>query len=353
MRLYLSLGVVAFSRIAFLITLNPLSGSIAQDFLENLIEVIDAGDIAPLLDVTEVNEQDLVESEVNDASSSFEAFTQDSTEIGIEANDAIEFASLADVIAEDPEEVVQDFAESETEVIDASDFTPATDAAVNEADLDQILFDELSADLDKGKNAEGVIRRIDELSPEVKSRLPYQICLARAYVQVGRSDEAEEILIYLTSNYPSSVESFRLLGSYYIQNKRYNEAETYLARVIDMDRDNWKAFAGLGKIFLLRDNFKEKARNYVVEAVRLQPDDENLQFELAMVLFHFDDHTDAKAALEAAERLNPEIDHKVCLTSNNLIILFARASCVKVCGIFSIISTVLLLCLSNLIHNLP
>ena len=315
MRLYFSLGVVALSRIALLITLNPLQTTTAQDFVENFIEaeVMDATDIAPLLDRTEVNVQEFVDSasEVIDVVTSFEALRQDFAEIATETVETTEFELLEDATETYREEFVQDLAESANEVVDATDFAPQTDATQNEVDLDQILIDEMSADLDKGKNADGVIRKIDELSTEVKSRLPFQICLARAYVQVGRSDEAEEILLFLTSNNPSSVEPFRLLGSYYVQNKRYNEAETYLSKVTDMDRDNWKAFAGLGKVFLLRDDDKEKARQYVLEAVRIEPNDENLLFELAMVLFHFDDHTEAKAALEAAEKLNPEIDHKV------------------------------------------
>ena len=290
MRFYFSLGVVAFSRIAFLATLNPLLGSIAQDLVEDLINVIDATNIATLIDQTEVIEQELVESEIEviDADTPSETFVLDFTEIA-------------------------------AEVIDVADFAPPTEAAAaaeaeaeEKAAQDQLLLSELNAKLDKGKNADGVLRIIDELSPEVKSILPYQICLARAYVQVGRADEAEEILLSLTNSNPTDLESHRLLGSYYVQKQRYNEAEAYLSRAVYLDPLNWKAMAGLGKVFLLRDDNKIKAREYLSEAVSLEPNDENLRFELAMILFHFDDHSEAKDALDAAEILNPNIDHKVC-----------------------------------------
>ena len=292
MRFYFSLGVVAFSRIAFLATLNPLIGSIAQDLVEDFIDVIDATNIATLIDETEVIEQELVESEI-------EVIDADAPS----------------------ERVVLDFTEIAAELIDIKDFAPPTEttdaeaeaaAAEEKAAQDQLLLNELNAKLDKGKNADAVMRAIDELSLEVRSTLPYQTCLARAYVQVGRADEAEEILLSLTNGNPADLESHRLLGSYYVQKQRYNEAEAYLSRAVDLDPLNWKALAGLGKVFLLRDDDKIRAREHLAKAVSIEPNDENLRFELAMILFHFDDHSEAKDALDTAESLNPNIDHKVC-----------------------------------------
>jgi tetratricopeptide (TPR) repeat protein len=301
MRFYFSLGVVAFSRIAFLATLNPLIGSIAQDLVEDFIDVIDATNIATLIDQTEVIEQELVESEIEviDADAPSETFVLDFTEIAAEVTDVTDFAP--------PTEATEAAAEAEVESAAA-----AAAAAEEKAAQDQLLLNELNAMLDKGKNADAVLRTIDELSPEVRSTLPYQTCLARAYVQVGRADEAEEILLSLTNGYPADLESHRLLGSYYVQKQRYNEAEAYLSRAVNLDPLNWKAMAGLGKVFLLRDDDKIRARQYLSEAVSLEPNDENLRFELAMILFHFDDHSEAKDALDAAETLNPNIDHKVC-----------------------------------------
>ena len=301
MRFYFSLGVVAFSRIAFLATLNPLIGSIAQDLVEDFIDVIDATNIATLIDQTEVVEQELVESEIEviDADAPSETVVLDFTEIAADLIDIIDF--------EPPTETTEAAAAAEAE---------AAAAAEEKAAQDQLLLNELNAKLDKGKNADAVMRTIDELSPEVRSTLPYQTCLARAYVQVGRADEAEEILLSLTNGNPADLESHRLLGSYYVQKQRYNEAEAYLSRAVDLDPLNWKALAGLGKVFLLRDDDKIRAREYLSEAVSIEPNDENLRFELAMILFHFDDHSEAKDALDAAESLNPNIDHKVCYCSN-------------------------------------
>ena len=175
---------------------------------------------------------------------------------------------------------------------------------------DELLVN-LTGLLDKRTRAQDVVNTILELPYEQSSTVPYQLQLARAFLQVGRSKEAEIILLQCYEESPSYVEVARLLGSYYVQGQRWNEAEMYLKRTITMDPSNWKALAGLGKIYLIRDEDKYLARNYLQEAVHLQPNDENLLFEYAMILFHFEDHLPARHALQAAENLNPVIDHKV------------------------------------------
>lgn len=173
------------------------------------------------------------------------------------------------------------------------------------------LLQHLNALLDKGKMANEMIDTLNKQPSEIVATLPYQICLARGYVQVGRHDEAENILQILVRDYPSSAEASRLLGSYYVQKQRFNEAEKYLRDTLALEPGNWKALAGLGKVYLLRDDDKIAAKTNLQRAIEIQPGDENLRFEFAMILFHFDDHRPAKEALESAELLNPDIDHKV------------------------------------------
>lgn len=178
-------------------------------------------------------------------------------------------------------------------------------------DEDEGLVAHLNSLLETRGSASDVIETIVRLPSKLIVKLPYQICLARAYVQVGRSEEAEEILLMCMRDHPPSAEVARLLGSYYLQNQKYVEADLYFNLTLKMEPDNWKALAGLGKLLLVRDNDNVRARDYLLEAIRIMPDDENLRFELAMVLFHFDDHMPAKAAIEVAEKLNPQIDYKV------------------------------------------
>ena len=184
---------------------------------------------------------------------------------------------------------------------------------VNEIEGSETFLELISASLDKGGKAKDVLNALQKLPPSESSKIPYQIQLARAYVQVGRTKEAENILLQCSHDDPTSVDAARLLGSYYVQTQKWNDAEKYLSNALRMDPRNWKALAGLGKIYLIRDDDKIRARIHLNEAVRIQPNDENLLFEHAMILFHFDDHLPAKAALQAAEDLNPKIDHKASM----------------------------------------
>ena len=179
---------------------------------------------------------------------------------------------------------------------------------------EKVLLENLNTLLNSGKGAQEVVDTIQQLPLVDRSKLEFQIRLARAYVQVGRSKEAEQIFLRCSEEDPTSVEASRLLGSYYVQNQKWPEAERYLGAALELDPTNWKALAGLGKIFLLRDDDKVKARMFLREAVRIESNDENLLFEYAMVLFHFDDHLPARDALREAERVNPQMNHKVCHT---------------------------------------
>ena len=180
----------------------------------------------------------------------------------------------------------------------------------------------ISASLDKGGKAQEILSALQQLPLTESSKVPYQIQLARAYVQVGRTKDAESILLQCSHDDPTSVDAVRLLGSYYVQTQKWNDAEKFLSRALSMDPKNWKALAGLGKIYLIRDDDKIRARIHLNEAVRIQPNDENLLFEYAMILFHFDDHLPARIAIQEAEKLNPQIDHKVSMGATVLTRIF-------------------------------
>lgn len=65
------------------------------------------------------------------------------------------------------------------------------------------------------------------------------------------------------------------------------------------------------KIWLNRDHDVLKAKKYIEKAYQLQPNDERVLFDYGMVLFQNKEDIQAKAALDQAEALNPNIDHKM------------------------------------------
>lgn len=267
------MGILSLLRITLLIVSNPINAVVAQDF-----STTDA------------------ESQLHENANIIDAEAQSSE------NDQInEAESLLDVNVQI----------SEIDTQRNGDEEEVNAGSNNTVDHDESLIDHLTTLLENRGRAAEVIEMIERLPSDLSIKLSYRVCLARAYVQVGRSEEAEEILLSCVRDFPSSVDVTRLLGSYYLQNQRFDEAEKYFNLTVEMEPVNWKSLAGLGKLFLVRDNDNVKARSYLQEAVRIMPNDENLRFELAMVLFHFDDHMPAKAAIDAAEELNPKIDYKV------------------------------------------
>ena len=215
-------------------------------------------------------------------------------------------------------QIICDQSRTVTAQENAQEYTP-NDSGIVVADA---YLELISASLDKGGKAQEVLSALQQLPLTESSKVPYQIQLARAYVQVGRTKDAESILLQCSHDDPTSVDAVRLLGSYYVQTQKWNDAEKFLSRALSMDPKNWKALAGLGKIYLIRDDDKIRARIHLNEAVRIQPNDENLLFEYAMILFHFDDHLPARIAIQEAEKLNPQIDHKVSMGATVLTRIF-------------------------------
>lgn len=170
------------------------------------------------------------------------------------------------------------------------------------------ILKELNTFIETGRRAQDVVDIIQQHRD--RETMPFKILLARAYVQIGLKKEAEDTLLDCFRDDPSSTEVTRLLGSYYLGYQRYNDAEKFFKLTMAMDDRNWKALAGLGKLYLIRDNDKVRARLHLSEAVNIEPNDADIQIDLAMVLFHFEDHLTAREIFQVAERLNPTLDHK-------------------------------------------
>ena len=93
----------------------------------------------------------------------------------------------------------------------------------------------ISASLDKGGKAQEILSALQQLPLTESSKVPYQIQLARAYVQVGRTKDAESILLQCSHDDPTSVDAVRLLGSYYVQTQKWNDAEKFWLTVSDKE----------------------------------------------------------------------------------------------------------------------
>eukprot|EP01038_Epipyxis_sp_PR26KG_P016012 gene16012-21731_t len=145
-----------------------------------------------------------------------------------------------------------------------------------------------------------------------------RINIARCFAQLGRLEDGEQMLIELIGLSNIDIEnklySIITLGKIYLFQQKWNEAQSFLEKSLNLDPRNHNVYALLGKIFLLRDNDVNKAAQYLGHALELKRDDANNWFEYGMILFHYDNevqHNEAKQAFQMAEVLNSNLDHTV------------------------------------------
>lgn len=157
---------------------------------------------------------------------------------------------------------------------------------------------------------------INELSKEYSSLPTIQIHLARAHVQRKNYALAETILLNVITINSSEDDESRLqahltLGRLYLQLKRWNDAQKYLEYVLTLDESNVTALMSMSKVWLNRDSDVRKAKMFIELAYNISPNDEKVLFEYGMMLLQTNDHIKAKQALDRAEAINPNIDHKM------------------------------------------
>jgi tetratricopeptide (TPR) repeat protein len=176
------------------------------------------------------------------------------------------------------------------------------------------ISDEL-AEMLKGGKASEALKRIANLTPEDNADPRIQLYTARAHLQLGRMNDGERLLLGVVDNSQSDtatqVEAAVFLGRVYIQGQRLNEAEKHLEQARKFDPSNYQALSFLGKVYIVRDEDFVKGLNYIQQAVAINPNDAQIQFELGMAYFQSDvenAHQLGREAFQAAAELNPTID---------------------------------------------
>lgn len=151
------------------------------------------------------------------------------------------------------------------------------------------------------------------------------ICLARAYAQTGKYKESELVLKEVLKRNENHITALVTIGKLYYQLQNLNEAQFYFQKVIQLvESDNgsidsrssgvevaYQAYVLLGKLVLVRDSNNAKAKDLLLHANELKPNDERVLFDLGMVLFHNNNHNEAKEMFERAEMINNQMDHKL------------------------------------------
>jgi tetratricopeptide (TPR) repeat protein len=121
-----------------------------------------------------------------------------------------------------------------------------------------------------------------------------KINLARAFVQLGNSAEGEKLLLQISTNSSSEsyIEANVLLGKFYSAKQDYAKSQYYYELSIQ-DSNNIinspiiaSAYAGLGKLCMVRDQNYIKSKEYLSMAIAINPNDEKIYFDYSISLLY-------------------------------------------------------------------
>lgn len=190
-----------------------------------------------------------------------------------------------------------------------ADFLAAATSTV--ADLAEIRS-RLGLLLQQNKGSQ-VLQLITRYPAEVQETFDVQHSKARALAQTGQFLECEALLQTLmtrTTNKAHISIAQMTLGKVYVALRRFTDGERMLSLVLQKDGNVAEAWLFLGKIYMTRDQDYARAKTNMVRAFELNPNDERIAFEYAMLLVHLNDAENAHRLFQHASVLNPSIDHK-------------------------------------------
>lgn len=123
--------------------------------------------------------------------------------------------------------------------------------------LNALAFTELR--LGKTENA---IRNFEEALSRFPGELQSSVMLARARLAQGEAKEAEEVLKKACAEAPRSPDARRVLGEFYVDQRRLEQAEAEFRAALLLDANNGPALLDLGRLLLLQGKAGEAEATY-------------------------------------------------------------------------------------------
>ena len=124
------------------------------------------------------------------------------------------------------------------------------------------------------------------------ARVEAPIQLAQLYGQAAQFPEAMKVILALSARYPTDPRVNRALGSLYLDQKMFVEAEAAFQKALEAEPDNALVLASLGKQYRERQEYG-RAQNYLDRALQIKPDDQEVRQELGQVYLAQNDLTRA------------------------------------------------------------
>jgi tetratricopeptide (TPR) repeat protein len=131
--------------------------------------------------------------------------------------------------------------------------------------------------------------------------------IANSLIQLKRYNEAATHMERVAEINPNYEGIWFNIGHVYSLQKNYAEAEVYLRRAIEQQPTDIRPYSALGSIYLDTDRLSD-AYQIVEQGIEVNPLSANLKALLAGILEEMGQHRRARATLEEAERINPDLE---------------------------------------------
>jgi tetratricopeptide (TPR) repeat protein len=156
---------------------------------------------------------------------------------------------------------------------------------------------------------------LSTVSSDLKSYPSIQLSHARAYAQLGKYPESqnllESVLALKLDNATIVSNAHLMLGKIHLQTRYYLQAEEHLQQALTIDPDCIEAYIFLSKVHLNSHSNINTALEYIETAYQKQPKHALLLFEYGMLLLYKGDTSRAREMFHTAKSLNSKLDLKL------------------------------------------
>jgi tetratricopeptide (TPR) repeat protein len=173
--------------------------------------------------------------------------------------------------------------------------------------LSYLLLAELLTGQEREEEAEQLLLQAREFAQVREMQAQIEFALAQLAINQQRFAQAQSYLERLAEIMPDYPSLWTMLGSMHREQGNLAEAEVALRRSMDDDPAEERAYVELGALYLDREEL-DKARDLFAQGMHVLPHSAQLQALMALVYVKKNDLRRAREYVQAAERLDPNLE---------------------------------------------
>ena len=216
-----------------------------------------------------------------------------------------QLGAVAAVLAQQYDEI--EMQERAERFYDLSETTLQKALQVGNQTLTRILLAEVKASQNAYEEAQSLLQEALASDPTREEEAQIENDLASMALERDLYDEALRHFLRVAEISPNFQHIWFSIGHAYRLLKNTIEAEVYYKRAIEEEPQNIAAFSELGALYLSK-NETNKAYKVVEQGTILHPQSAHLRGLLAGIILDQGDLRRARAVLEEAERINPDVE---------------------------------------------